>query len=212
MWRCSSRDRVGSFHLSYDQIVVCNQNQFFLLPPVRWALDLKLLDKTIINFKPPESLEMLNLNPQDLNLMHKKFVWKFGIILYLLMVKKFPFSFARANGGESANIDSHSVKKFAEHIRYQCSRTGGIEWLPAYDMFNKCLAKTLIPNIDARISLQGLYAEFGAIFNYFQPAEVKPQQPSYHSTINTKPALLPNNYVIPETRQVKRFNCRNHTR
>lgn len=150
--------------------MVNDKFQYFLLPPVRWALELRLLDANSINFKPPESLEMQAIDPKNIVLMHKKFVWKFCLILYFYMSKKLPFSFAEANG-DSAIINSTTVKKFVELLRYKVDRPGGIEWSQNHMEICKCLSKGLTRSLEHRITFQDFYLEFTAIFRYYQPVK-----------------------------------------
>lgn len=145
-----------------------NKAQFFLVPPVRWALDDRLLDNLTINFKAPEALEYIKIDPSNLQILHKKFVWKFGILMYRIIYKTLPFNFIDACG-PSAGIDEHSVKKFVELIRY---KVNGLFWNPASEQINSPLRKALIYSHIDRISFTQLYTEFSHAFEYYQPKEV----------------------------------------
>lgn len=149
-------------------ILMINKAQFFLAPPVRWILDEKFLDKISINFKAPEALENIKIDPSNLQALHKKFVWKFGVIMYLLMYKSLPFSFLDANG-PSANIDATSVKKFAEMIRY---RVENLQWNPSVDQINNTLRRALVYNFNDRVTYTQLYSDFSQTFSYYQPKEI----------------------------------------
>lgn len=139
--------------------------------------------------------------------MHKKFVWKFAIILYLLMTKTFPFSFAEANG-EHAEIDSQTVKRFSELVRYKIDRIGGVNWPISFDAVSKCLAKALVRPLDSRISFLALFQEFTSIFNYYQPSDASKQL--HHGIMSSTLAPMkpkptsPFDQSVPETRQVVR--------
>lgn len=145
-----------------------NKAQFFLVPPVRWAVDEKYLDKTSINFKAPEALESIKIDPSNLQLLHKKFVWKFGLIMYLLIYKNMPFTFNDACG-PAAPIDEHSVKKLVQLIRY---RIDSLQWNPSIEQINSPLRKALVYNYNDRITFTQLYKEFSLTFSYYQPKEV----------------------------------------
>lgn len=145
-----------------------NQATFFLLPPVRWAVDTRHLDTSTINFKPPEALEGGSTVPGPLEKQHSKFVWKFGIIMYLLISKNYPFTFAEANGS-SSSIGSDSAKKFAELIRYRISR--GLAWNSTLDPINQLLRQCLVCDPNHRITYQVLRAEFTRVYGYYKPKE-----------------------------------------
>lgn len=149
-------------------IVMVNKAQFFLVPPVRWATDERLLDNNTINFKAPEALENIKIDPSNLQLLHKKFVWKFGLMMYLAIHKTMPFTFADACG-PSAKIDEHTVKKFAQLIRY---RVENLPWNPATEPINAPLRKALVYNYQHRATFTQLYTEFSHSFAYYQPKEV----------------------------------------
>lgn len=148
-------------------ILMVNKAQFFLLPPVRWAIEEKFLDKHSISFKAPEALENIKIDPSNLQLLHKKFVWKFGVMMYLALNKAIPFSFLDACG-PTANIDEHSVKKLCQLIRY---RVDALLWNPAMEPINAVLRKALIYNYQDRITFTHLYTEFSHVFTYYQPKE-----------------------------------------
>lgn len=193
--------------IDYDQLVVNDDKQFFLVPPVRWAVDLRVLDKNTINFKPPESLELTSIDPRDLISLHKKFVWKFSIIMYLFSHRNFPFSYSEANSGDQ-NISESNVKRFAELIKYKCDRNL-VTWNPSFDQFNKVLKKALVRPLASRISFKELYMEFSHVYSYYQPSKPQPQNP-YNSMapfqdINSSSKTADfggGKDALPETRQV----------
>ena len=160
--------------IELEQILVTGMRQFVMLPPVRWAYEVRILDKKTINWKPPESLEGIKIADNDYTNLHKKFVWKFGLILYSLMYKYLPFSFTEANG-ESATITASTAKRLLEVINYTIGSPKMV-WSSTYDAINKVVAKCLIPNYLNRISYPQLYAEFSALFAYFQPSAPQPQE------------------------------------
>lgn len=143
-----------------------NHSTFFLLPPVRWAADTRILDSNTINFKPPEALEDPTSSQLNSQAMHSKFVWKFSIIMYLLMTKSYPFTFTEANGS-STSIDAASAKKFAELIRYRIQR--GLNWNSSLAPINSIVTKAMICDPNQRISFQQLHAEFSQVYGYYKP-------------------------------------------
>lgn len=100
--------------------------------------------------------------------MHSKFVWKFSIVMYLLIHKAFPFTFAEANGS-SAKIDATTAKKFAELIRYRIQR--GLNWNSTLEPINSILRRAMVSDPSQRISFQQLIAEFGQVYNYYKPQQ-----------------------------------------
>lgn len=148
-------------------ILMVNKGNFFLVPPVRWAVDEKFLDVNSINFKAPEALENVKIDPSNLPALHKKFVWKFGVMMYLAMYKTMPFTFVDACG-PSAGIDENSVKKFAQLIRY---RVDLLPWNSATEPINAPLRRALTYNYNDRVTFPQLHVEFGHAFNYYKPKE-----------------------------------------
>lgn len=138
--------------------------KFYLLPPLPWATGLRVLNNVTINFKPLESLEMANIDPNDLQSVHKKFVWKFGLIMYLIINKKLPFSFADANPGSNV-INRETVQKFARHIR-NSNLTGWVTGrTPLTDLLQTCLNFS----VDSRIAYPKLLISFQELRKLYFP-------------------------------------------
>lgn len=178
-----------------------NQSNFFLLPPVRWALGMKHLDTSTINFKPPETLEVGSPMPGHRDALHAKFVWKFGIIMYLLISKAYPFTFVEANGNNS-KIDSNSAKKLAQLIRYRIST--GLNWNSTFDPINKLLKQCLVCDPNLRISFARLKAEFTTVYGYYKPKEEASKTANMMANFALRMA---GNQNVPETRQVLLYNA-----
>lgn len=145
-----------------------NRSHFFLLSPVRWALETRILDTSTINFKPPEALEGQSTTQPVFLAQHAKFVWKFGVIMYLLISKVYPFTFAEANGNNTT-IDARSAKKFAELIRYRLQV--GLNWNSTLDPINQLLKRALVCDPNLRIAFKQLRSEFGNVYDYYKPKE-----------------------------------------
>ena len=154
---------------------------FLLLPPVRWALDVRVLDKETVNYKAPESLDMVAIAPTDLESLHKKFVWKFGLLMYLIIYKKLPFSFVEANtlnnrDSESLQINKESIKKFSDHITNRLEVIKH-QWNPQFDMFNNCLRGALVRDYQRRARYPDLCGLFQDVFGFFQPTPAQAPTP-----------------------------------
>jgi len=144
-----------------------------------------VLDKDSVNFKAPESLEFIQLPAADTESTHKKFVWKFGLLLYLLLYKKLPFSFVEANSlsnrdSDSLQINKETIKKFSDHITSRLELLKH-QWNPQFDMVNNCLRGALVRDYQKRIRYLDLRALFQEVYNFYQPTPAplsKPQDPA----------------------------------
>ena len=188
-------------------ILVVDTAQFFILPPVRWALEAKFLDAFSVNFKSPEALQFLEIDTTNIQALHKKFVWKFGVIMFLLIYKTYPVSFQDANGS-TTKIDPNSIKKFWELLQYKLP---SIYWNPMYDKINTVLKKALTYNYQQRIAFPDLYSEFAGVFSYYRPKEQLLAQ--HMSTLSHSNSTLvnPNMNYGGDTRQVAFGNHRSPT-
>ena len=158
---------------------------------MRWALDQRVLDKDSVNYKSPESLDMLQLPASDTEAHHKKFVWKFGLLMYLLIYKKLPFSFVEANtlnnrDSESLQIRQDTIKKFAQHITSRLELMKH-QWNPQFDMINNCLRGALIRDYQRRTRYLDLCALFQDVFNFYQPTPVN--EPATRQVRSAEPAV-----------------------
>lgn len=126
---------------------------------------------------------MLKLPESDVESHHKKFVWKFGLLMYVLIYKKLPFSFVDANtlnnrDSESLRIDKDTIKKFAEHMACRLELMKH-QWNPQFDMFNNCLRGALTRDYQRRMRYLDLCALFRDVFNFYQPTPVnRPIEPA----------------------------------
>jgi hypothetical protein len=139
----------------------------------------RVLDKDLVNYKAPESLDRLEVPAGDAEAAHKKFVWKFGLLVYQLIYKKLPFSFVEANSlnnrdSESLQITQETIKRFSHHItsRLELLKT---QWNPHFDMINNLLRGALVRDYQRRTRYPDLRALFQDVFNFFQPTP--PPQP-----------------------------------
>lgn len=179
-------------------ILMVNKAQFFLVPPVRWAVDEKFLDKHSINFKSPEVLEKVNIDPGNFQMLHKRFVWKFGVMMFLAMNKVMPFTFLDACG-PTVEINEHSVKKLVQLIRY---RVDTLPWNPTCEPINASLRKALVYNYLERITFTQLYSEFSHSFSYYQPKEVT-MAASLISNFGGKNSALDAQEVLPAYKEIQ---------
>lgn len=86
------------FFVSDDEIFIDQNNNVTVIPPIRWAASSSVLDHIQINYKPPESLSLQKCN--DVQILHKKFIWKLAVLLYTSAYSTCPWSFIDGNNGQ----------------------------------------------------------------------------------------------------------------
>jgi hypothetical protein len=152
-------------HLMYSRNTQSPQDiRFYLLPPIPWATGVRVLNTLTINFKPLESLERIHIDTKDLITLHKKFVWKFGLIMHLIINKRLPFSFEDANPRDNT-IGKETVDKFARYIR----NSNLSNWVTGKSALTEVLQRCLEFSLDKRIDFLTLYSSFEKLRMTFLP-------------------------------------------
>ena len=158
--------------IDLEHIVLENHNTFLLVPPIRWAIEVRVLDRQTVNYKPPESLQFMSIDSRDFENLHKKFVWKFGLIMFFLMNKKLPFNFIEANNNDAnAQINESTTKKFVEFITYRLD-SKRILWLQQTQQLNEIIKMCLVKLLSGRISFHALHQKFRELHQFYQPTPV----------------------------------------
>lgn len=184
--------------VEFDQLVCLrspsprNDMRFYLIPPLPWATGIRALNPMTINFKPPESLDLLNIDPNDMVSLHKKFVWKFGLIMYFLMNRKLPFSYADANPGKK-DIEKDGVARFSHHIK----TTSVSQWVSGKSVLTDLLERCLKPALPQRIDFATLYTSFLQVRRSYIPEISHVSELGRTAEFGRQSALMPE---LPETR------------
>lgn len=144
-----------------------------------------------------ESLERQEIGT-ELGVLHKRMVWKFGLIMYCLIHRHYPFSFLEANKHHQA-IDPTTAKRYVDHIKFKIEGNF-IEWNPNYSRINDVIKRALVYRIHNRIWFHEIQALFAELYAFYQPVEKMSSLVSNHMMNLTKNATP--SQALPETRQV----------
>lgn len=130
-------------------------------------------------------------------------VWKFGLIIYILLYQRKPFSYLETTKGEQ-KIDPNRVQLFLNTIKTRL-KSGQVFFND--DPINRILKRALVFDIDERAPFEEIKQAFALLYQIYQPTRTQssfgdPQQFNA-STISQVPHF--GGTPMQETRAVDLF-------